>query len=106
MKGALEKSRSESKSTNLSLHFFVLSVPMDLDAKIKGVILGSCFLIVSNNRGVILLKLSSYKVDCQILPRLRVGKEGYHQGIWKIENQFVFIANYINSTNKFVTASF
>ena len=70
------KSWSESKSTNLSLHFFVLSVPMDLDAQIKGVILGSCFLIVSNNREVILLKLSSYKVDCQILPKLRVGENG------------------------------
>ena len=68
------KSWSESKSTNLSLHFFVLSVPMDLDATIKGVILGSCFLIVSNNCEVIFLKLSSYKVDCQILPKLRVGR--------------------------------
>lgn len=76
MKHALVKSWSNSKSTNLSLHFFVLSVPMDLDATIKGVILGSCFLIVSNNHEVILLKLSSYKVDCQILPKLRVGENG------------------------------
>ena len=79
MKGTLVKFWSQSKSKNLSLHFFVLSVPMDLDAQIKGVILGSCFLIVSNNREVILLKLSSYKVDCQILPKLRVGENGLSQ---------------------------
>ena len=41
------KDKNINKSAAFFYTFFVFSVPMDLDVKIKAVILGACFLIVS-----------------------------------------------------------
>ena len=51
----------------LSVYFLLCLVPMDLDVKIKGVILGACFLIVSTNAWIKLLYHLLLYMQCPLV---------------------------------------